>query len=138
MRFDNNEAKRKGTRVEEEILGTHHAVDDCVFSEKNDLSRGAYEPLKFFVLPSFKIKLIDRAAEGVRFGNSNKPVFSGIECDGACVDEGMFQIVQEVLWIFDTHTKTDQVFWQATSGPRSGIDRSMSGTFVKKGPRAHA
>ena len=46
--------------------------------------------------------------------------------DGSCLEQCRFEVVDEVLWVFDTDTESDEVLGQVALSASLGVDRGVA------------
>jgi hypothetical protein len=117
---------------------THHTVHDGVFAEKDDFSRCADKPFSVLRLPLCHVsgrlvvcEFLDGTGDSSALGRDRSyialvRVSACGEGDRSSLQKGTFKIVEEVSWVFDPNTKSDQVLRKAARRTRSRVDRRMS------------
>jgi hypothetical protein len=90
------QGRRKAGNFEKGGKETHDAMNNSVFSEQDDLSRGTNQPLQL-LFAAVEIQIVHCTTQCIRVGDSHILVLSGIQFDGASFYEGMLEVANEIL-----------------------------------------
>lgn len=109
-------------------MGTDDAMHDSVLAEEDDFAGGTDEPLAVF--PSLPV-VVWQLTKGKLFdcfidSDWHAHEVIGSDGDSPSLKEGMFEVVQQVVGVLYTDTKTDKVLRKTTSSANSWVDRGMS------------
>jgi phage-related baseplate assembly protein len=110
---------------------THYPVNNSMLSKQDNLARRRHDQaLDLAIDPVFSLlsethrRLLLLASDSLELSARSRLVDNA---HGTGLKQGSLEVVDQVLWVLDTHAKTDEIFRQITFGSNFGIDRRMTG-----------
>ena len=102
-------------------------MNNSVFSEQDDLARGTNEPLQI-LLAAVEIQIVHCTTQCIRVGDSHILVLSSIQFDGTSFHEGMLEVADKILWVFNPNAKADEVLRESTGSTSRSVNRCVPAT----------